>query len=144
MAEAQPLTPQLVDLFCRTLAETGIVSRGVEAIGVNRGTVYGWRKSDPTFAAAWDAALEVGVTALEDEVKRRAFEGNDKPIFHQGEQIATVREYSDSLAMFVLKGRIPAYRDKQDLTVSGTIGIAEALLAARKRSSPPLAPEDVV
>ena len=144
MAEAQPLTPQLVDLFCRVLAETGIVSRGVEAIGVNRSTVYGWRKSDPTFAAAWDAALEVGVSALEDEVKRRAFEGYEKPVYQGGNLVGTIHEYSDSLAMFVLKGRIPAYRDKQDLTVSGTIGIAEALLAARKRSSPPLAAEDVV
>jgi hypothetical protein len=65
-------------------------------------------------------------------------------VFQGGEEVGQVREYSDSLAMFVLKGRLPeVYRDRQDLNVSGTLGIAEVLAKARKRASPPN-PEDEV
>lgn len=143
MAVSQPLTPGLVQQFCAVLAQTGIVMRAIEAVGINRTIAYQWRKDDPGFCALWDAALEVGVTALEDEVKRRAFEGTEKPVYQGGVEVGRIREYSDSLAMFILKGRIPAYRDKQDLNVSGSLSIAEVLAKARKRSAPPV-PEDQV
>jgi hypothetical protein len=144
MAAAQPLTPQLIERFCEVLANTGIVSRAIEDLSLNRATVYGWRKENAGFRALWDASLEIGIGKLEDEVKRRAFEGTLKPVFQGGEEVGQVREYSDSLAMFVLKGRLPeVYRDRQDLNVSGTLGIAEVLAKARKRASPPN-PEDEV
>lgn len=47
----------------------------------------------------------------------------------------TVKEYSDGLAMFLLKAHRPdKYRDRSDVNVSGQIDIANAILAARKRS----------
>lgn len=52
----------------------------------------------------------------------------------------TVKKFSDSLAIRVLMARLPAYKDKSDLNVTGNLNMAEAIVAARKRSKPPAAP----
>lgn len=144
MSKAQPPTPQFIEAFCAVLAETGIVQRALDALKVSRSEAHAMRTADPGFKTLWDAAMEVATTRFEDEVKRRAFEGVDKPVYQQGIRVGTVREYSDSLAATVLKARIPAYRDKQELKVEGTLSIAQVLAAARKRSRPPVNPEDEV
>jgi hypothetical protein len=47
----------------------------------------------------------------------------------------TVPEVSDSLAMFMLKAHLPdKYRERSEVSVNGTIDIASAIHAARKRS----------
>ena len=144
MSRAQPPTPQFIEAFCAVLAETGIVQRALDALNVSRGEAHAMRAADPGFKTLWDAAMEVATSAHEDEVKRRAFEGYDKPVYQSGNLVGTVREYSDTLAAAVLKARIPAYRDKQELKVEGTLSIAQVLQAARKRSAPPASPEDEV
>lgn len=97
------------------------MSRACEAVDIARMTAYQWRENDPAFAQAWDRAKAIGVEALEDEATRRAFEGTEKPVFHQGLECGTIREYSDTLAIFLLKGGKPEkYREnsKVDLTSS--------------------------
>lgn len=79
------LTPEKLTAFCAALAETGIVAKACKAVDISRMTAYGWRDDIPEFAAAWDKALKVGITALEDEAHRRAFEGSDEPLVHQGQ-----------------------------------------------------------
>ena len=45
---------------------------------------------------------------LEDEVDRRAVEGVEKPVgWHKGKPGGYVREYSDTLLIFLLKGDRP-------------------------------------
>ena len=78
------LTPEKLTAFCAALAETGIVAKACKAVDISRQQAYKWRQSMPEFAKAWDDALEIGITALEDEAHRRAFEGTDEPVFHQG------------------------------------------------------------
>ena len=91
-----------------------------KAAGIGRRTAYEWRDDLPEFADAWDKALRIGVTALEDEVHRRAFEGTDKPVYHQGKKVGTVREYSDVLAIFLLKAHDPdKYRDQTSMRLTG-------------------------
>lgn len=70
-------------------------------------TAYRWREVDPQFAADWDKAKAIGLEALEDEATRRAFEGTSKPVFHLGTVCGTIREYSDTLTIFLLKGGKP-------------------------------------
>lgn len=154
------LTPEKLTAFCAALAETGIVGRACKAVGISRETAYTWREEHPEFAARWDKALKVGVTALEDEAHRRAFEGCDKPLVHQGQftplfteakdeegnvimedsvvpgqqrpkmipllddegkqQYATMKEYSDTLAIFLLKAHNPEkYRDNIKMQHTG-------------------------
>ena len=141
--KAQPITPALVDRFCHTLANTGIVTRALDTAGIDRAAAYAERKTNPAFQAAWDAALTIGLGVLEDEVKRRAFEGVEKPIFWQGEEVARVREFSDSLAKFVLERRMKEYQSVENLNVNANVSIGAALAAARKRSRP-ADPEEVV
>lgn len=79
------LTPEKLTAFCAALAETGIVAKACKAVDISRVTAYQWRDEIPEFAAAWDKALQVGITALEDEAHRRGFEGVDEPLTHQGQ-----------------------------------------------------------
>lgn len=119
-------TPERAKAFCAALAETCNVGKACKAIGIGRTTAYEWRVGDPEFAAAWDAAMKVGVSALEDEVHRRAFEGNDEPVFHQGNECGTVRKYSDTLAIFLLKAHNPdKYRDNSKVELAGRLAIGD-------------------
>ena len=165
------LTPEKLTAFCAALAETCNVGRACAAIGVSRQCAYGWRELDSVFAADWDRALKVGVSALEDEASRRAFEGMNEPLTHQGQftylyetqedlvgevildpisnepkmfpvldangkhQVATVRKYSDTLAIFLLKAHNPdKYRENSKVELTGQVDVVNTLLEARKRS----------
>ncbi|CUK12092.1 Uncharacterised protein [Achromobacter sp. 2789STDY5608615] len=119
---ATKLTPEKKIAFLAALAETGNVSRAAKAIDVARITVYEWRDEDEEFAAAWEKAKRIGMGLLEDEVLRRAHDGTEKPVFHQGLQCGTIREYSDTLAIFLLKAHDPKYREKTGLELTGANG----------------------
>lgn len=132
------LTPEKMVAFCAALAETGIVARACKAVDISRACAYKWREEVPDFAAAWDRALHIGITALEDEAHRRAFEGVDEGVYHQGVLMDTQKKYSDTLAIFLLKAHRPEkYRERSDVNVTGDINIAERLARARKRTAPP-------
>lgn len=104
-------------VFLGALIETANVTTAAERADVGRATVYDHRKRDPDFAKAWDEAKEIGADALEDEAVRRAKEGTLKPVFQGGELVGHVREYSDTLLIFLLKGAKPAkYRERFELT----------------------------
>lgn len=64
-------------LFLRVLCEHGIVTYACRSIGRSRMTVYNHRKKDQEFSDMWDIACKLGIDALEDEAKRRAFAGSD-------------------------------------------------------------------
>ncbi|MFJ1253411.1 terminase [Cupriavidus sp. CuC1] len=155
------LTPEKLTAFCAALAETCQVGKACKAVGISRQTAYHWRDEMPDFAAAWDRAMRIGVTALEDEAHRRAFEGIDKPLTHQGQftylyrkakdadgnplldeqgnpmmepvldeqgnhKVAAVRDYSDTLAIFLLKAHDPEkYRENSKVELSGSLALTE-------------------
>jgi hypothetical protein len=116
-------TPEKEVAFLAALAETCSVSHACRAVGIVRTTAYDWRREDPVFAAAWERAKAVGVAALEDEAVRRAHEGVDEPVFYQGRASGTVRKYSDTLLIFLLKGHKPeTYRERVSNEISGPLG----------------------
>lgn len=65
----------------------------------------------------------MAVERMENEARRRAVEGTLRPVFHGGAQVGEVREYSDTLLIFLLKAHDPKYRDKQQIEYSG--GVAQ-------------------
>ena len=68
--------------------------------------------------------MEIGTSALEDEAHRRAFDGTEEPVFHQGQECGSVRKYSDTLAIFLLKAHAPEkYRERQDVNVNGNMAV---------------------
>jgi len=89
------LTPEKLTAFCAALAETCNVGRACAAVGISRMTAYTWRKGMPDFADAWGQAMKAGVLALEDEAHRRAFEGVDDPLTHQGQFTYLYRDKVD-------------------------------------------------
>ena len=68
-------TPEKMEAFLAYLATSANVTSSAAAAGLARRSVYEWRAADPDFAAAWQAAQELGTDALEDEAVRRAAEG---------------------------------------------------------------------
>jgi hypothetical protein len=163
--------------FLAAMANTANVLRAAEIAGIDRDNHYLWLKKDPAYAAAFEIAWQRGTDALEAEAVRRAYEGVTKPIFRAGKRAidvvqnpdgslkrdelgkpigipAAVREYSDTLLIFLLKGRNPAvFGDRTGLEHSGarehtTIvlnfaagGGANPAAAGRSRRAQPALPQ---
>lgn len=99
--------------FLTTLAETGNVSEAARACEVSRSHAYALKMTDTDFAAKWVDALESATDVLEAEARHRAVDGVEQPHFHQGQITGSVRKYSDSLLIFLLKAHRPEkYRDR--------------------------------
>ena len=75
--------------FLASLEEGNSIARAARDAGVGPSTAYEWRTAEPEFAKAWDDAVETGTDGLEDEAIKRAKNG------------------SDTLLIFMLKGRRP-------------------------------------
>jgi hypothetical protein len=93
--------------FFKELAKSGNLSRSAKAAGVSRRHVTRLKAEDKHFRARFDEALDVACDRLEAAVMRRARDGVNRPVFYRGEQCGEVTEYSDTLAIFLLKGMRP-------------------------------------
>jgi hypothetical protein len=115
-------TPEKEAAFLEALAATCNVTEACRLACIGRMSVYDWRHEDASFAAKWKKALSIGAEVLEDEAVRRATVGVDKPVYQGGQLVGTIREYSDTLLIFLMKGAKPKrYRDNmriqtEDLT----------------------------
>lgn len=147
--------------FLEHLKQSANMAESCRAVGVKYSTMCYLRQTDADFAASVDDALEQAFDYLEAEARRRAFHGVQEPVVHQG-QLAyvmerhvdeegvvamrpvldgngqpvplTVRKYSDSLAMFLLKGyRRRTFGDKQE--ISGPDGGPIAVTDEAKRTA---------
>lgn len=128
-------TPEKRSAFLSALAECGNVADAARLAQVARNALYLWKKDDPDFAAEWEAALAAGGDSLEEEAIRRARDGWEEPVFYQGQQVSTVRRYSDTLMIFLLKGLMPQkYGERHQVELSGSVDFAGRLAAARERA----------
>jgi len=117
--------------FLEGYALTGTVKGGAAFAKVNRCTVYKWLKNCPSFVADFESSKEDVTDDLEQEARRRAIEGIDKPIYHQGIRVDVIKEYSDVLLIFLLKGNKPEkYRDKTEITGAGGGPIETKIIVA--------------
>lgn len=107
--------------FLRELAATCNVSYAVKAAGIERSTAYEARADDEAFAEMWAKAKAIGAEVLEDEAVHRAYEGWDEPSIYQGKLGDSVRKFSDTLLIFLLKGAMPEkYRERQESKIEQT------------------------
>jgi hypothetical protein len=112
-------TDRAREKFLGVLAQTCNVSEAARTAGMSRNAAYEWRKDDAAFAEAWAEAEQEAADKLEREAWRRAVEGTDKPIVHQGLITGTYKEYSDRMLEILLKGHRPERfvdRVKQEVT----------------------------
>lgn len=124
--------------FLKALSDTGNVSAAARAARASRSRAYQLKAADPEFAAEWADALESAIDALDAEARRRALDGVEIPHFHQGRVAGTVRKYSDSLLMFLLRAHRPdRYRERPaggsetDADLDDDLAAVHETLAAR-------------
>lgn len=115
------------ELFLSTLAETGVVSTAAAVSGVARVTVYAHRNSDAEFASQWESAIEEANDKLESEAIRRGTRGVKKPVYQGGKRVGYIREYSDTLLIFLLKCRRYHGADQQTPVNLSTSDLSRAL-----------------
>lgn len=133
-----------VDQFLYALKMTGNMRMAVEAVGISRSTVYGWKEAHPEFAARMAEAKEEAIESLEAAAWQRARQGvtQEKPIMYQGKRVDTeyITTYSDQLLMFLLKGLKPqTYRETVDHTYMVKIMREEAMRLAEQNGLDPAA-----
>lgn len=110
-------------VFLDALRECGIVRDACATAGIHRSTAYEERQRNDEFALGWADAEEDSTERMEREAYRRAAEGTVKPVFQGGEHVGDIREYSDTLLIFMLKSRRPErYRDNHRVEHTGKDG----------------------
>jgi hypothetical protein len=113
-------------IFINTLRESGNIRASCAKAKIDRTTAYRERRRNGAFDELWDAALEDAGDTLEAEAWRRAVKGVLKPVWGSGgtgvgtKKVGTVREYSDTLLIFLLKGAKPEkYKDRGEISGPG-------------------------
>lgn len=138
MANRTKMTATKKDEFLVVLRdEAGNVSAACRAVNLARQTVYDHRDTDADFASAWDAVVQEVADTMERELYRRAVEGVEKPVYQQGRLVGRIREYSDTLLIFGLKGLRPdKYKDRVQAEHSGPAGgpISFSEIVVQKRT----------
>jgi hypothetical protein len=133
--------------FLAAFRLSGNVSEAAAAAKVHRSTHYEWLV-DTAYAAEFEQAQGEAADMLVAEARRRAVNGVEEPVIHQGQLMGawvndkgetvssetpgarliplTVTKKSDTLLIFLIKGALPeVYRDnvKLEQTVSGGVAI---------------------
>lgn len=93
--------------FLDALAELGQVRAAARAAGISSQRVYRERQKCPEFAKDWSEAMDRALDALEETLLDRAMNGVEKQVYYGGKSCGSVRQYSDALAMFLLRARRP-------------------------------------
>lgn len=95
------------------------VSKASTKAKVHRANIYYWlnHPEEKTFQELYEMACKEALGALEDEAVRRAYEGTLKPVYQGGKKVGSIREYSDTLLIVLLKARAPEkYRERYEHT----------------------------
>ena len=127
MTVATKITIEKKARFVELLSELGNMTKAAEMVGISRAGLYKAQKRDKKFAAEWAEARLQAADSLEDEAWRRGKEGIDKELTFQGQRTGDiVKEYSDTLLIFLLKGNKPEkFKDRQshdvDLKTENTV-----------------------
>lgn len=109
--------------FLTRYAETGTIGTAATAAGITRQTVRNWRKADPVFDELCKDAYDVYKEALHAEIHRRAVEGTLRPVFYQGEECGSIREYSDRMLELLAKRHMPEFRDRYQVDLTTAPGV---------------------
>lgn len=104
-------TKPTVAAFMTRLAETCNVKEAALTAGMSPTGAYQKRRKDAAFRAAWAAALAEGYARLELMMLERALNGTEKIVRHKDGSEERVRQYSDSVALALLRQHRAAATD---------------------------------
>ncbi len=114
-------------LFLKALAETGVVGHAARVASPHakrpNTTFYDWRREDPEFADQWDEALEEAISSAEVELRRRAVDGWEEPIFSKGELVGTKIVKSDRALELLIKRWRPEYIERRNIELNGGVTV---------------------
>ena len=106
--------------FLDAFAQCGVICQAAEMAGITDRSHRSWMAHSEQYRAAFKEAEERAIQVLEVELRRRAVEGFEDPVFYQGKEVGAVRRYSDLLLIFLLKARRPdVYREVRETKLSG-------------------------
>lgn len=118
--------------FLKFLAEHGQQAMAAAQVGVTVQAITQQRTGDKHFDAAVATVLSVVDEQLKAEARRRAYTGQLRNVYHKGEVVGVVREYSDSLLTRLLETRFPD-EFKHRSSIEHDVGNLPArILAGRK------------
>ena len=83
--------------FLAAYAQTGIVTKAAQIAGIHRNNHRLWLNDDAEYAEAFQESHQEACDNIEAEMRRRAIEGVQKPVFYKGEVCGYITEYSDTL-----------------------------------------------
>ncbi len=105
------------DTFLKEFKICATVTHAAKLANIGRQTHYDWLRKDEEYQAAFAEAEVAATDALVAEARRRAIQGVEEPIFYKGELVQTIRKYSDTLLIFLMKGALPeVYRERYEIS----------------------------
>jgi transposase-like protein len=123
------LRDQIQQSFIDAFVQHGIVTRACQEVGIHRSILRQWEEHDEEFSLAYNLAKEKVNDIYRDEARRRAVEGTTKYVISQGKIVYVEdenknivplieRQYSDTMLQFIMKARMPEYREKSQMDIT--------------------------
>lgn len=109
--------------FLSHFVDTGRIGESARRTGISQVSYYNWLKTKPAFKQVMINIQPLVADMIEDEVKRRALEGVEEDIYHQGIIVGQKVNYSDSLITTLIKAHMPEkYRERTSTELTGKDG----------------------
>ena len=101
--------PHVQRAFIEALADTGSVKAACRMVRRSTHGAYHLRRQPGAeeFAAAWEAAVDLGMRRIEDTAMDRALNGVEVPVYSYGKLVGSRTVHNDRLLMFMLRNRAP-------------------------------------
>ena len=106
-------------LLAALLETGGNLTQACKAANVSKRSHFDWKSCDPVYVAVYEKQRMRSIDILEAEAVRRAVEGTEEDVYHQGKVVGTRKKYSDNLMMFLMKERNPRYKDNWNPDTQG-------------------------
>jgi hypothetical protein len=132
----RPTRARLQTYFLRRLALSGSVADAAARTAITPRTVQRWRVANAAFARRYEEVLSQRLEILEDMAMRRALSADCRPVFHRGEQIASVERHNDAMLMRLLArfDRLRERARRADATPEEDVDEVALLEAASERA----------
>lgn len=93
--------------FLSEYAKCGNILLAANKAKIKRAKHYDWLEGDPDYEVRFATAHEEACEVLEAEAHRRAVVGIQEPVWYQGQKCGSIKKYSDTLLIFLMKGAMP-------------------------------------
>jgi hypothetical protein len=124
LSKASPERDPSFDKFLHAFTRMPNKTEALKAARLTPEELEARKRNDSDFARSYLEADELGTDVLEDAAVSRAVCGWDEPVFdmRRGTEVGTIRKYSDTLLVFLLKGKRKKYRGEDN---TGGRGVSE-------------------